>query len=439
MALIVKLSCSYRYYGSDLCRFCDLEHFLFIILVKIFFCILGVVVLIKNVPLASVLFVSSLWALPASADDFATCVVNLQEKAQREGLSKETIDNALANVNYVSRVIELDKKQPEFSQTFDNYFSKRVTDWRISQGRKMLREHKVLLAKLQETYGIPPQYLMAFWGLETNFGSYKGKMPVLDSLATLACDPRRSKYFTGELMKALKLKEKYDFDVSTMVGSWAGAMGHTQFMPSAYTHYAVDGDGDGKADLWNSTADALSSAANFLNQLGWQRDERWGREVRLPANFNYDYLGKSKAQGLTEWKQLGLTQSNGAALSTPDMTATLYLPAGHTGPAFLGYKNFDVIMRWNRSEFYAIAVGHLADRINGGVGLAIAPPKQDNLNRARVKALQAELNDKGFDVGKPDGVMGRNSKSGLRAYQQSVGLVADGFPDEATFKAIGIN
>ncbi|EDP98957.1 membrane-bound lytic transglycolase-related protein [Shewanella benthica KT99] len=377
--------------------------------------------------------------MPASADDFATCVVNLQQKAQREGLSKETIDNALANVNYVSRVIELDKKQPEFSQTFDNYFSKRVTDWRVSQGRKMLREHKVLLAKLQETYGIPPQYLMAFWGLETNFGAYKGKMPVLDSLATLACDPRRSQYFTGELMKALKLKEKYDFDVSTMVGSWAGAMGHTQFMPSAYTHYAVDGDGDGKADLWNSTADALSSAANFLNQLGWQRNERWGREVRLPANFNYDYLGKSKAQGLTEWKQLGLTQSNGAALSTPDMTATLYLPAGHTGPAFLGYKNFDVIMRWNRSEFYAIAVGHLADRINGGVALAIAPPKQDNLSRARVKALQAKLNDKGFDVGKPDGVMGKNSKTGLRAYQQSVGLLADGFPDEATFKAIEIN
>lgn len=419
--------------------FCDLENFLFIILVKIFFCILGVVILIKNVPLASVLFVSSLWALPASADDFAACVVNLQEKAQQEGLSKETIDNALANVKYVPRVIELDKKQPEFSQTFDNYFSKRVTDWRVNQGRKMLREHKVLLEKLQETYGIPPQYLMAFWGLETNFGSYKGKMPVLDSLATLACDPRRSKYFTGELMKALKLKEKYNFDASTMVGSWAGAMGHTQFMPSAYTHYAVDGDGDGKADLWNSTADALASAANFLNQLGWQRDERWGREVRLPANFNYDYLGNSQAQYLAEWKKLGLTQSNGAALSTPDMTAKLYLPAGHTGPAFLGYKNFDVIMRWNRSEFYAIAVGHLADRINGGVGLVIAPPKQDNLSRARVKALQAKLNDKGFDVGKPDGVMGRNSKAGLRAYQQSAGLVADGFPDEATFKAIGVN
>ncbi|MEI6858884.1 MAG: lytic murein transglycosylase [Shewanella sp.] len=395
--------------------------------------------MIKNVPLASILLISSLLSLPAIANDFAACIVKLQDKALQEGLSKEIIYNTLADVKYVSRVIKLDKKQPEFSQSFDNYFSKRVTDWRISQGKKMLLEHQVLLNKLQETYGVPPQYLMAFWGLETNFGSYKGKMPVLDSLATLACDPRRSKYFTGELMQALQLKEKYGFDAATMVGSWAGAMGHTQFMPSAYTHYAVDGDGDGKADLWNSIADALTSAANFLNQLGWQRNERWGREVKLPDNFNYNYLGKSQAQSLADWKKRGLIQSNGAALSTSDMIATLYLPAGHTGPAFLGYKNFDVIMRWNRSEFYAIAVGHLADRINGGVGLTMIPPKQDNLSRIRVKALQIKLNDNGFDVGKPDGIMGSNSKTGLRAYQQSVGLIADGFPDEATFKAIGVN
>ncbi|BAJ02574.1 lytic murein transglycosylase [Shewanella violacea] len=393
--------------------------------------------MIKNVPLASVILASSLWTLPAVADDFASCVVNLKQTAQHEGLSQDTIDNTLAKVKYVARVIELDNKQPEFSQTFDNYFSKRVTAWRIQEGRRLLKENKTLLTKLQDKYGVPPQYLMAFWGLETNFGSYKGKMPVLDSLATLACDPRRSKYFTGELMKALKLKEKYNFDASMMVGSWAGAMGHTQFMPSAYTHYAVDGDGDGKADLWNSTTDALSSAANFLNKLGWQRDERWGREVKLPQTFSYEYLGKKQA--LTDWAGLGVLQSNGQALSIADMSATLYLPAGHTGPAFLGYKNFNVIMRWNRSEFYAITVGHLADRINGGVSLVAAPPKQDNLSRAKVKQLQAKLNSKGFDVGKPDGVMGRNSKTGLRAYQKSVGIVADGFPDEATFNAIGVN
>ncbi len=330
----------------------------------------------------------------------------------------------------MSRVIELDKKQPEFSQTFDNYFSKRVTDWRVKEGRRLLAENRELLNQLKDKYGVPPQYLMAFWGLETNFGSYKGKMPVLDSLATLACDPRRSGYFTGELMKALKLKEEYQFEASEMVGSWAGAMGHTQFMPSAYTAYAVDGDGDGKADLWNSRADALTSAANFLQQLGWQRNERWGREVTLPDNFSYEYLGKRHEQALVKWAELGVMKNDGKPISTPDMKAALYLPAGHTGPAFLGYKNFDVIMRWNRSTFYAIAVGHLADRINGGVSLTVAPPKQDNLSRARVKQLQAKLNEKGFDVGKPDGVLGANSKSGLREFQRSAGLVADGFPSE---------
>ncbi|ACA86231.1 lytic murein transglycosylase [Shewanella woodyi] len=394
--------------------------------------------MIKNVPLASLLLFSSLSTPLAFATDFPSCVVELQKTAKSQGLSADTIENTLGKVKYVARVIELDKKQPEFSQTFDNYFSKRVTDWRVKEGRRLLAENRELLNQLKDKYGVPPQYLMAFWGLETNFGSYKGKMPVLDSLATLACDPRRSGYFTGELMKALKLKEEYQFEASEMVGSWAGAMGHTQFMPSAYTAYAVDGDGDGKADLWNSRADALTSAANFLQQLGWQRNERWGREVTLPDNFSYEYLGKRHEQALVKWAELGVMKNDGKPISTPDMKAALYLPAGHTGPAFLGYKNFDVIMRWNRSTFYVIAVGHLADRINGGVSLTVAPPKQDNLSRARVKQLQAKLNEKGFDVGKPDGVLGANSKSGLREFQRSAGLVADGFPSEASFNALGV-
>lgn len=373
------------------------------------------------------------------ADDFSACVLELKKIAKKEGLSTDTIKNTLGEVNYVARVIELDKKQPEFSQTFDNYFSLRVSDRRIKEGRRLLHKNHELLYKLTEKYGVPAQYLMAFWGLETNYGTYKGKMPVLDSLATLACDPRRSEYFTGELMKALKLKETYQFEVSTMVGSWAGAMGHTQFMPSAYADYAIDGDGDGKADLWNSTVDALTSAANFLQKLGWQSNERWGREVTLPKDFSYEYVGKTHEQPLIKWAELGVMKNNGKLLSTHDMSATLYLPAGYQGPAFLGYKNFDVIMRWNRSIFYAIAVGHLADRINGGVSLTIAPPKQDNLSRERVKLLQVKLNKKGFDVGKPDGILGTNSKLGLRAFQRTVGLVADGFPSEASFDALGVH
>ena len=316
--------------------------------------------------------------------DFATCVVTLQQKAKAAGISQQIIDTTVANLKYVPRVIELDNQQPEFTTTFGDYFDKRVTAWRVEQGKKMLAEHKSLLAKLTKEYGVPGQYIVAFWGLETNFGSYKGSMPVLDSLATLACDPRRSDYFTGELLQALTLKQQYNFADSKMVGSWAGAMGHTQFMPTNYRKYAVDGDG--VADLWNSTDDALTSAANFLQHLGWKADERWGREVLIPSDYSFAYLGGKHPLPLV----------------------------------------------------YAISVGHLADRINGGAVLTRAVPKQPRLSRETVKQIQQKLNDAGFDVGKPDGILGRNSVLGLQAFQHEKGLIADGFPDVETFTALGI-
>ncbi|MFB2681206.1 lytic murein transglycosylase [Shewanella mangrovisoli] len=377
--------------------------------------------------------------IAAHAAAFPTCVANLQERARTEGLSEATIQDTVASLQFVPKVIELDQAQPEFSQTFNNYFTKRATDWRVNEGRRLLKKHRALLDKLAQEYGVPPQYILSFWGLETNYGSYKGKMSVLDSLATLACEPRRSGYFTTELMQALKLKEKYGFDKSTMVGSWAGAMGHTQFMPSAYAKYAIDGDGDGKADLWNSTEDALTSAANFLQHLGWQRNERWGREVILPRNFSYENLGAKQAQPLSQWAAQSVVQSNGLPLPAIDMKAALYLPSGHTGPAFLGYENFNVIMRWNRSEFYAITVGHLADRINGGEPLKVTPPELPRLSREQIKQLQTKLNESGFDVGKPDGVLGRNSSAGIQAFQRSKNMIADGFPSPEVFSALGIS
>ncbi|WP_300476748.1 lytic murein transglycosylase [Shewanella sp.] len=378
-------------------------------------------------------------SVQVNAEAFPSCVAGLQARARSEGLSEATINSTIANLKFVPRVIELDQQQPEFSQTFDNYFSKRATEWRVNEGRRLLKKHSVLLNQLAKEYGVPPQYILSFWGLETNYGSYKGKMSVLNSLATLACEPRRSNYFTIELMQALKLKEKYQFDDDTMVGSWAGAMGHTQFMPSAYAKYAVDGDGDGKADLWNSTTDALTSAANFLQHLGWQRNERWGREVLLPKDFSYSYLGAKQPLALSEWAGLNVTQANGQPLPAVDIQAALYLPAGHTGPAFLGYENFNVIMRWNRSEYYAITVGHLADRINGGLPLTVSPPEQPRLSREQVKLLQAKLNEAGFDVGKPDGVLGRNSVAGLQAFQRSKQMIADGFPSPEVFSALGLS
>ncbi|MCL1126362.1 lytic murein transglycosylase [Shewanella surugensis] len=393
----------------------------------------------KLIPLASILIFSSIYIPSVSAENFETCVKRLQVTAKEQGLSQDIIDNTLAKVKYVPRVVELDNQQPEFSQTFEGYYNRRVTEARVVQGRRLLKENRAFLEQLTKKYGVPAQYLLAFWGLETNFGGYKGKMPVLDSLATLACLPRRSKYFTGELMQALKLKQKYGFSSDDMVGSWAGAMGHTQFMPSAYAQYAIDADGSGKADLWNSQEDALTSAAYFLQQLGWNRNERWGREVILPRGFSYQNTGKAQIKPLTDWSALGLLNTNRTPLSTPDLQASLYLPSGHTGPAFLAYENFDVIMRWNRSTFYAIAVGRLANRINGGGVLTVKPPEMPRLSREKLKALQESLNEKGFEVGEADGILGSRSIIGLQAYQKSQGLIADGYPSVATFQSLGLS
>ncbi|MFD1099998.1 lytic murein transglycosylase [Shewanella litorisediminis] len=389
------------------------------------------------------IFVSSLSILTvfsagAEPRTFEQCIADIKVDAQSAGISPSSIA-ALDSVKPLQRVVELDRSQPEFTQTFADYFNKRVTERRISEGQKLLKTHGALLNKLQREYGVPPQYLLAFWGLETNFGGYKGKMPVLDALATLACDTRRSQYFTQELLQALRLGDKFGLPFDGMVGSWAGAMGHTQFMPTTYLTYAVDGDGDGKVDLWNSTEDALSSAANFLMQLGWQRNERWGREVLLPKNYDYESLGREHRKPLSEWQALGLTTVFGHPIPTAPMDAALYLPAGHTGPAFLGYSNFEVIQRWNRSEFYALAVGRLADRINGAKPLKVAPPDQPRRTRDGLKAMQQKLIELGYDIGAADGIIGSKTAAAIRDFQKRNKLVPDGFADDATLNALGLD
>lgn len=375
----------------------------------------------------------------AAQQAFATCKQSLQQAAIEKGISPNTAQNVFANIKYQPRVIELDRSQPEFVSTFPGYFSKRVNDWRINKGRQLAGEHKQLLAELVKEYGIPAQYLLAFWGLETNFGGYKGKMPVLDSLATLACDPRRSTFFTKELLTAVELLEQQSLEQEKMVGSWAGAMGHTQFMPSAYKNYAVDGDGDGQINLWESEADALTSAANFLSQLGWQPGFRWGREIMLPESFDFSLLGYKNRRSVTEWNKLGITRANGDKLGNSDMTAYLVMPAGHEGPTFLAYPNFRVIMRWNNSEFYAIAVGRLADRIAGDGEMIASLPPLPNYRRTDIKSLQEKLNQQGFEVGGADGILGPATRDGIRDFQRQNNMVADGFPSLAVMKALGID
>lgn len=368
-----------------------------------------------------------LMSVTAQAEvDFAACIGDLQQQAEKRGMDQHLLA-ALGQAKQLERVIQLDRSQPEFTQTFANYFDARVTKARISQGRSLLKTHRRLLDELSREYGVPPQYLLSFWGLETNFGSYLGKMSTIDSLATLACDQRRSEFFTEELFTALNLANQHDLDLGKMQGSWAGAVGHTQFMPSAYQRYGIDGDGDGKVDLWNSIPDALASAANYLSKLGWERELRWGREVSLPENFPYEEAGLNSRKSLREWQDLGVRRTNGQDLGTLDIEAALLVPSGAAGPKFLVYSNFDVIMRWNRSMFYAISVGHLADRINGAGDLAQKPPKTRGLSVAEVEAIQTELQNRGFDPGKVDGQLGPATSKAVRAYQLSIGQVADGF------------
>lgn len=374
----------------------------------------------------------------ANPPEFAECVTRLKGTALERGISNAVVDRDLAAVNYVARVIELDRKQPEFSESFATYFERRVTQDRIVRGRALLVEHRQLLNKVSREFGVPAQYLVSFWGLETNFGGYFGKMPILDSLATLACDPRRSEYFTGELINALKIIDEGSITAEKMQGSWAGAMGHTQFMPSVFLRYALDYDGDGKRDLWGSLPDALASAANFLRGIGWQKEQRWGREVSLPANFPYEKAGLATRLSLQQWQALGVRQSSGANLPKDDMQASLLVPTGHEGPAFLVYDNFHVIMRWNRAEAYALAVGHLADRINGAGTLKRQPVQAPRLSREQIVNLQTTLNDKGFSAGEPDGVLGPGTRAAVSRYQHSRQQVADGFVSKTLLTELGI-
>ena len=369
-------------------------------------------------------------AMPDSDAGFVACIAGLQVKARETGISEPVVRDVLGAVERIERVIELDRQQPEFTATFTDYYTRRVTDERVERGRALLAEHRALLAKVQRDTGVPAHYLVSFWGLETNFGGYFGNMPVPSSLATLACDERRSSFFTGELLAALRILDDGDITPERMLGSWAGAMGHMQFLPSVFLQHAVDGDGDGKRDLWGSVPDALASGGNFLRHLGWEPGLRWGREVRLPENFDYSLAGRNDRQHLSSWAALGVTDVHENALPSLDLPAALIVPAGHKGPVFLVYRNFDVIMRWNRSEFYALAVGRLADRISGGGPLSRPPPEiTERISADDVRQLQMDLASLGFDVGEPDGIVGPATRRALSRFQASRERIADGHLD----------
>ncbi|MAL34209.1 MAG: lytic transglycosylase, partial [Marinobacter sp.] len=322
---------------------------------------------------------------------FEQCKQALGEKAVAAGVRESTVKSVMAGVVHLDRVIELDRRQPEFTTTFADYLNRRVNDARVGKGRELLAEHRKLLDRVTAETGVPAPYLAAFWGLETNYGSYFGKMQVPSALATLACDARRSSFFTEQWIAALRIIDEGAIPADQMEGSWAGAMGHVQFMPTVFLKHAVDADGDGRRDLWNSLPDAMMSAGRFLESMGWDGDYRWGREVLLPDNFDFS-VADGRRLPLADWRKMGITDAFGNHLANEPIEAALIVPSGHQGPAFLVYSNFRVIMGWNRSEFYAIAVGHLADRIAGAGKLQNPPPEdQPSLSRNQLLELQQAL------------------------------------------------
>jgi len=383
--------------------------------------------------------VSLLAPAALAQEGFYQCRDRLASVAVARGISEAVATSVLAGVEPLERVITADRNQPEFVQSFDQYLGIRVTADRVAAGRVLYDQYRSLLDGLTARYGVPGQYLVAFWGLESNFGSVLGNIPVFDSLTTLACDQRRSDYFTDELIQAMTIVERGDAEPAEMTGSWAGAMGQTQFMPSVYIAHAVDGDGDGRANLWRSAPDALASAARYLSSMGWDAGFRWGREVSLPAGFDYSLAGRDRPQSLAAWRRLGVETVTGEPVPAADIDAALLVPAGADGPAFLVYDNFDVIMRWNRSEFFALSIGHLADRIAGAGGLSRPPPAGERLSRDQLRAIQAALNDLGFDAGSADGVPGPATSAAVRAFQLSRNLVADGFADPELAVELGID
>ena len=369
--------------------------------------------------------------------EFETCLAALGERARSEGVDSAIVTSVLKDTRRLERVIKLDRSQPEFTSTFADYYNRRVTTQRVEQGRALYDKHRDLLKRLQLEYGVPAHYLLAFWGLETNYGSYFGKIPTTDALATLSCDPRRASFFSDEFISALKIIATGDVELKRMRGSWAGAIGHVQFLPSVFLKYAVDGDGDSRRDLWGSIPDALASAANFLRGIGWKKELRWGREISLPQNFDYSLSGRDQKRSLTEWVGLGVTDAYGSALPLLAINAAVLVPAGHRGPVFLVYDNFEVIMRWNRSEYYAIAVGRLADRIAGSVELTrAADPDSDSITIAEVKRLQQDLVLLGYDAGNPDGMFGPATRRALSRFQQAKGMIADGHLNRQALQAV---
>ncbi len=368
--------------------------------------------------------------------DFSAWLKELKAEARVAHISSKTIKNTFKKAQYLPQVIVLDRAQPEFISPFLNYVNKRVTPSTIALGSAMLQQHAAILNQVETNYGVPKTVLVAFWGLETHYGENKGNFNSPSALMTLAFEGRRAQFFRGQLLDTMRIIDAGHNNVAGMRGSWAGAMGHMQFMPSTLLKHGVDADGDGRINIWTSLPDAFASAANYLAKTGWRKDEPAIKEVKLPANFDYSLAQLSNRKSVADWVKLGVFSSDESAMPALDNVA-IVLPQGYKGPAFMVFCNFDVMMDWNRSVNYALSVAHLANQfVVYKPIIAGDEAEKEGLSFNQIWALQGKLNELGFDCGEPDGFPGFKTQAAIRQYQASKLLPQDGYASPSLYQQL---
>ncbi|MFT7311866.1 MAG: membrane-bound lytic murein transglycosylase B [Paracoccaceae bacterium] len=368
---------------------------------------------------------------------FTSWIEGFRPRARAKGISSSVFERAFRGVSYDADVIARDRNQSEFTKTIWEYLDSAASETRIANGKDALRKNRRVLGQIEARYGVPAEVVVAVWGLESAYGNYRGSNDVIASLATLAYDGRRGAFFEAQLIAALEILQNGDVDPRSMTGSWAGAMGHTQFIPTSYLAYAVDFRGDGQRDIWSDDpTDALASTAAYLARHGWVKGMPWGVEVRLPQGFNYGLAGNQIRKNPSEWAALGVRDASGRIVPNHGR-ASILLPGGARGAAFMIFKNFNVIERYNAADAYVIGVGHLSDRISGGPAIQSNWPRGDRaLKFSERKQLQDRLSRSGFSTQGVDGKIGPNTISAIRAFQRSVGMIPDGYPSLDVLKKL---
>ncbi|WP_024507708.1 lytic murein transglycosylase [Bradyrhizobium sp. ARR65] len=367
-------------------------------------------------------------AIRQAAANFDNCVASMWPDAARRRVSQESFERFTAGITPDLRIMDLLDAQPEFTKSIWDYLDILVNEDRLAKGREILAKYKAQFDAAEKAYGVDRYTIAAIWGIESNYSTQIGERSVLQSTATLACIGRRQAYFRDEFLSALEILHNGDLRPEQMRGSWAGAFGPTQFMPTAFKRYAVDADGDGHKDVVDDPADLIASTANNLKKDGWQTGQTWGYEVKVPQGFNYMLADRAKTMTIAQWEHLGITRATGGSLPHSTDKAYLLAPAGAEGPGFLMLQNFRVIMKYNPAEAYALAIGHFADRLRGGAPFVQPWPRQEReLSRAERLELQQLLVERGFYRGTPDGQFGGQTREALRNFQVSIGAPADGF------------